>query len=37
MIGRGGTCRATVLNPARSKVEAKPVLDALGVFAASRG
>ena len=24
MIGRGGTRRATVLNPARAKAEAKP-------------
>ena len=35
MIGRGGTRRATVLNPARAKVEAKPVLEALGVSSAS--
>jgi hypothetical protein len=37
MIGRGGEWRATVSNPARAKVEAKPVLEALGVTAASRG
>src|SRR5205807_5001668 len=37
MIGRGGTRHATVLNPARSNVEAKPVPEALGVRSASRG
>ena len=37
MIGRGGTGRATTLNPALAKVEAYPVLELLGVLSASSG
>src|SRR5262249_50407743 len=36
-IGRGAVRRAISLNPARSNVVAKPVLEALGVSAASSG
>src|SRR5258707_7652291 len=37
MIGRAAVGEAMVLNPARAKVVAYPVLEALGVLAASRG
>jgi hypothetical protein len=37
MIGRGTVGEATVLNPARAKVVAYPVLVALGDLVASRG
>src|SRR5690242_2692521 len=37
MIGRGGAWQATVLKPARAKVDAKPVPEALGVRFASSG
>lgn len=37
MIGRARACRATVLNPKRSKVEAYPVCVVLGDNVASSG
>jgi hypothetical protein len=37
MIGRGGVWRPTVSKPARTKVDAYPVPDALGVKSASSG
>jgi hypothetical protein len=37
MIGRAGMLRATTLNPARAKVEAYPLPEALGDTSASKG